>query len=70
MLFFALANGGILQVTCTGLMLSQVTPALRPKANALAAFFYNMLGYLPAPYIYGLVAQATSPKELVDGKQV
>lgn len=70
MLFFALAGGGILQVTCTGLMLSQVAPSLRPKANALAAFFFNVLGYLPAPYIYGLVAQATTSSELVDGKPV
>ena len=31
-------------------------------ANAIANFFYNGFGYLPAPYLYGIVAEAT--KEL------
>lgn len=28
-------------------------------ANSVANFFYNGFGYLPAPYLYGLVADAT-----------
>jgi MFS family permease len=46
----------------TGLMLSTVEPELRPKANALANISYNLLGFLPAPYIYGLITDQTGGK--------
>ena len=47
----------------TGLMLTTVEPELRPKANALAYFVYNLLGFLPGPYIYGIVTDLTGGKE-------
>ena len=36
-----------------------VTPELRPQAYAFVQLSYNMLGYMPAPYLYGLIVQAT-----------
>ena len=44
-------------------MLSTVEPELRPKANSLAYFCYNLLGFLPGPYIYGLVTDVTGGKD-------
>ena len=44
-------------------MLTTVEPELRPKANSLAYFCYNLLGYLPGPYIYGLVTDFTGGKD-------
>ena len=43
-------------------MLSTVEPELRPKANALAYFIYNILGFFPGPYIYGIVTDFTGGK--------
>lgn len=31
----------------------------KTTANSLANFVYNLLGYLPAPYVYGLVYDNT-----------
>ena len=41
----------------TGYMLSRVPPALRTTANSVANVFYNLLGFFPAPSIYGIVYQ-------------
>ena len=43
----------------TGIMLSVVEPELRPQANALSNMMYNMLGYSPAPFVYGWIQKAT-----------
>ena len=32
----------------------------RPTASSFAIFFYNVFGYLPAPYFYGLIAEWTA----------
>ncbi len=37
-----------------GLMISSVPKKLRAFANSTASLFHNLLGYLPAPFIYGL----------------
>ena len=41
------------------LQISNVPPSGKTTANSLANFVYNLLGYLPAPYIYGLVYDRT-----------
>lgn len=38
-------------------MLNTVNAVERPTACSFAIFFYNVFGYLPAPYFYGLVAE-------------
>lgn len=45
--------GAFIKPVLTGLMLNQVPPKLRPMANSVANFSYNLLGYLPAPIMYG-----------------
>ena len=37
----------------TGAMLNQVPPSCRALANSIANLVYNLIGYLPAPAIYG-----------------
>lgn len=41
------------------MQISNVPPSAKTTANSLANFGYNLLGYLPAPYIYGLVYDNT-----------
>ena len=47
--------GGLILPMLTGVMLSTVTMEQRAAANGIANFTYNILGYFPAPAIYGLV---------------
>ncbi len=51
--------GGILLPLLTGIMLSTVEPELRPQANSFANFMYNIIGYLPATFIYGIICEMT-----------
>lgn len=59
MLLFA---GGYILPCMTGIMLNQVEPHLRASANSMANFSYNLLGYLPAPALYGAVCSITGGK--------
>lgn len=47
--------GGFCIPVLTGILLNTVPTPLRAIANSIANLVYNLLGYLPAPYIYGLV---------------
>ena len=51
--------GGFTVPVLTGYMIAQVPPNLRTLANSLANLFYNLLGFFPAPSIYGVVYQST-----------
>ena len=44
----------------TGILLNSVAAKERAIANSVANFFYNLLGYLPSPFLYGLVTQLTA----------
>lgn len=58
-LLIQLLFGGFTVPVITGYMLAQVPPNLRTLANSIANLFYNLLGFFPAPSIYGIVYQAT-----------
>ena len=47
--------GGIILPMLTGVMLSTLIMEERAAANGLANFSYNVLGYFPAPAIYGFL---------------
>lgn len=49
--------GAIVLPVQTGVMLTCVKPEDRPTANSLANVAYNLLGYYPAPIIYGLACK-------------
>jgi len=44
------------------MMLQSVPYGLRGSANAVALFCYNALGYMPAPFMYGLISSVINPK--------
>ena len=48
--------GGAVLPPVTGIMLNSVNELHRTSANAVANLAYNLLGYLPAPSFYGMVA--------------
>ena len=42
-----------------GIMIVSVPGSMRAVANSFAAIFFNALGFLPAPFIYGAVISLT-----------
>ena len=41
-----------------GLMLNSVSENLKTTANSVANTSYNVFGFLPSPYVYGLISDA------------
>lgn len=58
LIWLLLFAGGFILPTITGVMLNQVEKDQKTTANSIANFSYNMLGYLPSPFIYGLIADS------------
>ena len=54
-----LFSGGILAPILTGCQLASVEPELRTQAYAVANILYNLIGYIPAPFVYGYITQHT-----------
>lgn len=55
LLWFLLFFGGSILPCMTGIMLSTVDQNLKTTANSVANLAYNLGGYLPAPFVYGLI---------------
>ena len=51
LLFF----GGFMLPTLTGMMLNTVEENLKTTANFIANLSYNILGFFPAPFVYGAI---------------
>lgn len=51
----------------TGLMLQSVPKNLSAFAFSTASLFHNLLGYLPAPFLYGYVNQIGGNPESRNG---
>ena len=62
LLWFLLFFGGAILPCMTGIMLQTVEQPLRTTANALANLSYNLIGYLPSPTVYGLIADSNGGK--------
>mmetsp|Transcript_16621 Transcript_16621/g.28326 ORF Transcript_16621/g.28326 Transcript_16621/m.28326 type:complete len:236 (+) Transcript_16621:1764-2471(+) len=58
LLWFLLFFGGGMLPCMTGAMLSTVDQELKTTANSLANLSYNLLGFLPAPFVYGLISDS------------
>ena len=52
--------GAFLLPTMTGIMLNSVREERRTTANSVATLWYNLFGYLPAPFVYGFVSSLGS----------
>lgn len=55
-IWFVFFFGSAIVPTLTGILLNMVDQELRTTAMSAATLAYNMLGYLPAPLIYGVVS--------------
>ena len=53
--WFALLFGGAIMPTLTGIVITSLPQHLRASGNSLQLFIGTLLGYLPAPYIYGVL---------------
>jgi len=51
--------GGLAMPLIIGVMINSVEGELKSKANAVANISYNLLGYFPAPFLYGLICERT-----------
>ena len=50
--------GGIMLPAIMGMMLNSVDEGLKTTANSIANTSFNLFGFLPSPYIYGLICDA------------
>ena len=55
LLFF----GGSITPGLTGIMIASIPENSKEIGNSITQLFYNLIGYLPAPFIYGLVCKYT-----------
>jgi sugar phosphate permease len=55
--------GGYILPIMTGIMLTTIESNEKNQANSLANFSYNLLGYFPAPAIYGVICQYTGGRK-------
>ena len=53
--WFALFYGGAIMPTLTGIVITSLPQHLRASGNSLQLFIGTLFGYLPAPYIYGVI---------------
>jgi MFS transporter, Spinster family, sphingosine-1-phosphate transporter len=58
LLWFLLFFGGSVLPCLTGIMLNTVGQDQKTCANSIANVSYNLLGFLPSPFIYGAVHDA------------
>ncbi len=55
--------GGFCMPVLTGILLNTVPTPVRTMANSVANLFYNLFGYLPAPYVYGIAYEMTGGED-------
>ena len=58
LLWILLFFGGSVLPCMTGIMLNTVDRHFKTTANSIANLSYNLIGYLPAPIVYGLIYDA------------
>ena len=51
-----LFSGGMMLPGIMGLMLNTVDENLKTTANSIANTSFNLFGFLPSPYVYGLIS--------------
>ena len=55
LLWLLLFFGGMILMPLTGMIISTAPLEIKAVSNSIANIFYNLLGYLPAPFMYGFV---------------
>ena len=59
MLWIQFFCGGFCMPALMAILINSVPQSAQTTASSFATFTYNLLGYLPAPYVYGLVYDLT-----------
>ena len=54
-LWLLLFCGGMILMPLTGMIINTAPLEIKAVSNSIANIFYNLLGYLPAPFMYGFV---------------
>ena len=67
MFWLLLFFGGFILPTITGIMINTVPANQKTSANSIANLSYNLIGYLPAPSIYGAVSSISGSPRLAMG---
>ena len=57
--WFLLFFGASIVPGLTGIMLNSLGDIQKEVANSLTQIFYNLIGYLPSPFMYGLICHLT-----------
>jgi hypothetical protein len=60
--------GGFILPSLTGIMLNSVDDHLRGSANSVAMLSYNLLGFMQAPFIYGLISKIVEKQDDLQNK--
>lgn len=63
LLFVLLFNGSVAVPILLGCMLSCVSPEMRPAANSIQFMATSLIGFAPAPTVWGMVQSATGGKK-------
>ena len=58
LLWLLLFFGGFIMPSLTGIMLSTINKRQKTIGNSVANLIYNLVGYLPAPSVYGAIHDA------------
>lgn len=61
-LWIVLFFGGAMVPGLTGVMLTSVNPEYRTFANSNAQTLQNLIGFLPAPTLYGIMSDFAGPR--------
>ena len=64
LLWFVFFFGASILPTMTGIMLNSVEMERRTTANSIATLAYNLFGYLPSPFVYGLFSDIIKGDEI------
>ena len=59
LMWFTLFFGGSIMPGLTGILLASIDDDGKEASNSITHFCYNLIGYLPAPVLYGLVCNVT-----------
>lgn len=54
-LWAVLFFGGAVIPNVQGIMISSLRPELRGAGNSISNIFFNLIGFLPAPFVYGFI---------------
>ena len=58
-MWFTIFFGGSLMPGLTGILLNSMDDNMKEEGNSITQFCYNLLGYFPSPFLYGIICDFT-----------